>query len=104
MRRRRSHVRMTESGQIEFRDNSLHAAGLAQGGMEVLSALDERYLHHTATMLCSLLEHNTVSRIHLFYSSVDNQELAKLESFVAEIWLHNRTLRDGPRQLSRFPG
>ena len=51
--------------------------------MEVLCAFDERYLHHTATMLCSLLEHNTVSRIHLFYNSVDNEELAKLESFVA---------------------
>ena len=51
--------------------------------MEVLCAFDERYLQHTATMLCSLLEHNTVSRIHLFYSSVDDEELAKLESFVA---------------------
>nr|WP_249780675.1 glycosyltransferase family 8 protein [Bradyrhizobium sp. dw_78] len=44
---------------------------------------DERYLPHAAAMLCSLLEHNKVSRIHLFYSAVAGQELAKLESFVA---------------------
>jgi lipopolysaccharide biosynthesis glycosyltransferase len=51
--------------------------------MEVLCACDRRYLPHAATMLCSLLEHNDVSRIHLFYSSIAKQELAKLESCVA---------------------
>jgi lipopolysaccharide biosynthesis glycosyltransferase len=78
---------MTESGPTEIRGNELRNAQLAQGGgMEVLCAFDERYLPHTATMLCSLLEHNTVSRIHLFYSSADGQEpreLERLESFVA---------------------
>ena len=51
--------------------------------MEVLCACDQRFLPHTATMLCSLLEHNSVSRIHLFYSSVSEHELAKLEALVA---------------------
>ncbi len=35
-------------------------------------------------MLCSLLEHNSVSGIHLFYNSVAKQELAKLEAFVSK--------------------
>ena len=75
---------MTESSQTDFRAGRLDTPDSAQGGgMEVLCAFDEQYVRHTATMLCSLLEHNTVSRIHLFYSSVDDQELAKLESFVA---------------------
>ena len=51
--------------------------------MEVLCTCDERYLPHAATMLCSLLEHNSVSRIHLFHSSVASGELAKLRSLVA---------------------
>jgi lipopolysaccharide biosynthesis glycosyltransferase len=51
--------------------------------VEVLCACDELYLPHAGAMLCSLLEHDSVSRIHLFYSSVAKQELAKLESFVA---------------------
>ena len=51
--------------------------------MEVLCACDGQFLPHTAAMLCSLLENNEVSRIHLFYSSVDDQQFAKLESFVA---------------------
>lgn len=51
--------------------------------MEVLCACDESYLPHAAAMLCSLLEHNSVSKIHFFYSSVPEEELAKLESFIA---------------------
>jgi lipopolysaccharide biosynthesis glycosyltransferase len=51
--------------------------------MEVLCACDERYLPHAATMLCSLLEHNSVSRIHFFYSTIRNGELEKLKSLVA---------------------
>jgi lipopolysaccharide biosynthesis glycosyltransferase len=52
--------------------------------MEVLCASDERYLPHAATMLCSLLEHNRVFRIHYFYSSIPDKELAKLRSFVSK--------------------
>jgi lipopolysaccharide biosynthesis glycosyltransferase len=50
--------------------------------MEVLCACDERYLPHAATMLCSLLEHNSVFRVHYFYSSITSRNLAKLKSFV----------------------
>ena len=51
---------MTEPGQTEFRDGRSRAPDLAQGGgMEILCACDGRYLPHTATMLCSLLENNT---------------------------------------------
>jgi lipopolysaccharide biosynthesis glycosyltransferase len=51
--------------------------------MEVLCACDKRYLPHAATMLCSLLEHNTVSRIHLFYSAISSYELTRLKRFFA---------------------
>ena len=50
--------------------------------MEILCACDERYLPHTATMLCSVLEHNRGSRIYLFHSSIENRELEKLKSLV----------------------
>jgi lipopolysaccharide biosynthesis glycosyltransferase len=52
--------------------------------MEVLCACDQRYFPHAGTMLCSLLEHNNVSGIHLFYHSVTDLELVKLESFVSK--------------------
>jgi lipopolysaccharide biosynthesis glycosyltransferase len=51
-------------------------------GMEVLCACDDRYLPHTATMLRSLLEHNAVARIYLFYSSIKRRDLTKLSSFI----------------------
>jgi len=50
--------------------------------MEILCACDERFLPHLATMLCSLLEHNSAVRVHLFHSSIDDLKLAKLRSFV----------------------
>jgi lipopolysaccharide biosynthesis glycosyltransferase len=66
--------------------------------MEVLCACDGPYLAHAATMLCSLLEHNRISRIHLFYSSVSKPELEKLETFVsryrAEIVFYEMALSD----------
>ena len=72
---------MTELG---VPDSSLHGTDLAQGAeMEVLCSCDEPFLPHTATMLCSLLEHNNVSRIHLFYQAIPNRELAKLQSLTA---------------------
>jgi len=75
---------MAEPRQAEFPGSRLRTLDLAQGGgMEILCACDGRFLPHTATMLCSLLENNTVPRIHLLYSSVDNRELRKLECFVA---------------------
>jgi lipopolysaccharide biosynthesis glycosyltransferase len=52
--------------------------------IEVLCGCDGSYLEHAATMLCSLLEHNSVYRIHLFYSSIASSELAKLRSLIAK--------------------
>jgi lipopolysaccharide biosynthesis glycosyltransferase len=51
--------------------------------LEVLCGCDDSYLPHAATMICSLLEHNSGCRIHLFCNSVTNGELAKLKSLVA---------------------
>lgn len=62
---------------------TLHIPAAETRGMEILCACDDRFLPHLATMLCSLLEHNAVFRIHLFYSSIDDEKLAKLKSFVA---------------------
>jgi len=64
-------------------DGSLSPATPQDHAMEVLSACDERYLPHAATMLCSLLEHNNACSIHLFYSSIASRELEKLKSLVA---------------------
>ena len=50
--------------------------------MQVLCACDERYLPHAATMLCSLLEHNEVAKIHFFYSAISDRDLDKLKSLV----------------------
>jgi lipopolysaccharide biosynthesis glycosyltransferase len=76
---------MIELGQNGISDSSSRNNDLAQGAeMEVLCSCDEPYLPHTATMLCSLLEHNNnVSRIHLFYQAIPNRELAKLQSLTA---------------------
>jgi lipopolysaccharide biosynthesis glycosyltransferase len=75
---------MIEPIQTKFPDSGLRSPNLTQGReMEVLCGCDERYLPHAATMLCSLLEHNTVGRIHFFYSSIASPELAKLKSLVA---------------------
>lgn len=52
--------------------------------MEILCACDERYLPHTATMLCSLLENNRVYRIHLFYDESATNNLPTLKAFVEE--------------------
>jgi len=50
--------------------------------MEILCACDEGYVPHTATMLCSLLEHNAFVRVHLFHSSIGSRTLDKLIKFV----------------------
>jgi UDP-glucose/galactose:(glucosyl)LPS alpha-1,2-glucosyl/galactosyltransferase len=54
----------------------------SDGALEVLAACDSRYLPHAATMICSLLEHNKVSIIHLFYSQIDPRYLSDLEKMV----------------------
>ena len=64
-------------------DSDLQRDDPVRGKMEILCATDERYLPHAATMLCSLLEHNSVPRIHLFHSSIFSRDLAKLRSLVA---------------------
>jgi lipopolysaccharide biosynthesis glycosyltransferase len=75
---------MIEHEQIKFPNSGLPSPDLTRDrGIEVLCACDERYLPHAATMLCSLLVHNSVSRIHFFYSSIPGAELVKLRSFVA---------------------
>jgi lipopolysaccharide biosynthesis glycosyltransferase len=72
---------MTDFEQEKLQDANLRKPDLSRDrGMEVLCASDERYLPHAATMLCSLLEHNRVSRIHYFYSTVASEKLAKLKS------------------------
>jgi lipopolysaccharide biosynthesis glycosyltransferase len=74
---------MTQFRQVQFPDSSLGSPGLIRSpNLEVLCGCDERYLPHAATMLCSLLEHNSVFRIHIFYSSIDGCQLAKLKSLV----------------------
>lgn len=76
---------MIEPAQKKLPDSSSLGPDLTQGReIEVLCACDERYLPHAATMLCSLLEHNSVSKIHLFYSSISSDELAKLKSLVTK--------------------
>ena len=73
-----------KSDQNKSRDSGLSKASSTQSSkIEVLCASDERYLPHAATMLCSLLEHNSVFRVHYFYSSASSGELAKLKSLVA---------------------
>jgi lipopolysaccharide biosynthesis glycosyltransferase len=67
--------------------------------MEVLCACDERYLPHAGTMLCSLLEHNSVFRIHLCYSSIPAPELAKLKSLVGEYGAQIAFYKMIPRQF-----
>jgi lipopolysaccharide biosynthesis glycosyltransferase len=69
--------------------------------MEVLCACDERYLPHAAAMLCSLLENNTVSKIHLFQSSIPKSERDKLEKFVGK---YGSTIRFYEMKLSDFEG
>ena len=77
---------MIELAQDKTSVGTRHSTDLAQSAeMEVLCSCDEPYLPHTATMLCSLLEHNnTVSRIHLFYKAISHRELAKLQLLTAK--------------------
>jgi lipopolysaccharide biosynthesis glycosyltransferase len=71
--------------------------------MEVLCACDLSYVPHTATMLCSLLEHNGSVRVHLFYDTATRETLPKLMRFVqgygAEIECYEITSRDLPDEL-----
>jgi lipopolysaccharide biosynthesis glycosyltransferase len=61
----------------------LRTPEVAASNLEILCACDDAYVPHTATMLCSLLEHNSVSRIHIFHGSSARDGLRKLETFVA---------------------
>ena len=78
--------------------NSANSLLIQDNQIEVLCGCDERYLRHAATMLCSLLEHNSVSRIHIFYSGVAGVELVSLRSFVAnygsELVCHEMAAQD----------
>ncbi|MBV8361747.1 MAG: glycosyltransferase family 8 protein [Deltaproteobacteria bacterium] len=51
--------------------------------MEILCACDKVYVAHTATMLCSLLEHNPGSRIHMFHGADLSSELNTLTLFLS---------------------
>jgi lipopolysaccharide biosynthesis glycosyltransferase len=50
--------------------------------MNVVCASDERFLPHTATMLCSLLETNKVGCVYYLHNGIAEQELLKLREFV----------------------
>jgi lipopolysaccharide biosynthesis glycosyltransferase len=50
--------------------------------MDILCACDERYVRHTAAMLCSLLEHNGYCGVHVLHSTEAGRELLRLKSFV----------------------
>jgi lipopolysaccharide biosynthesis glycosyltransferase len=50
--------------------------------MEVLCACDKRYVPHTATMLCSLINHNNGCRIHILHCDDAREALLKLRTFV----------------------
>lgn len=77
---------MTETVQTGYPIGGSGIADLRDGaGMEILCASDERYLPHTATMLYSLLEHNRVFRIHLFYDFKRNKRCPNLKSFCRKI-------------------
>ena len=66
--------------------------------MDVLCACDRRFLPHTATMLCSLLEHNPGSQIHLFHGPAMGNGLEKLKAVVTnyrgEIAVYEMTAKD----------
>lgn len=76
---------MSEGQLAKYRGGSnLRGSEAAQDHkLEVLCACDDRYVPHAGTMLCSLLEHNKIHRVHLFYSSIRGSELAKLNSLVS---------------------
>ena len=107
-----------EAGTIKLEkdhisDSGSRASNSKEGSeIEVLCACDAKYLPHAATMLCSLLEHNSICRIHLFYSSVEERELAKMklplvatyETKIASYKMKQRTSQiyasiNGPRLL-----
>jgi lipopolysaccharide biosynthesis glycosyltransferase len=77
---------MTESGQTEYLDGRSRAPDLARcGGMEVLCGFDERFVPHAATMLCSLLENNLVSRVHILHSAFVGQDSERLKSLIKKL-------------------
>jgi lipopolysaccharide biosynthesis glycosyltransferase len=74
---------VTESGQTGYLDGTSRGPDLAHcEGMEVLCTFDEHFVPHSATMLCSLLEHNLVSKIHLLYSCVSKNDIETLGTFI----------------------
>src|SRR5262249_37896783 len=75
---------------------------LAALKMEILCACDEKYLPHAATMLCSLLEHNKVFRVHLFYSSIVREQLEKLESLVTRYDCEIALYKIAPEDLGKL--
>ena len=51
--------------------------------MHIVCACDEKYVPHTATMLCSVLSHTkTVEAIHLIHNGIQHSVLARLTKFV----------------------
>jgi lipopolysaccharide biosynthesis glycosyltransferase len=74
---------MPQSGDMSVVAPLMLSTRMVQGrAMEILCASDNLFLPHTATMIFSLLEHNSVARVHLFYSSIASHELAKLKELV----------------------
>ena len=69
--------------------------------MEVLCACDERYLPHAATMLCSLLEHNNVIRIHLFLQHDREPGTREIDVISGKISQRTCLIRDQGDRLHR---
>jgi lipopolysaccharide biosynthesis glycosyltransferase len=73
---------MAKVGPVSGRRVAVASDSACTHEMQILCACDEDYLPHTATMLCSLLEHNSVSRIHLLHGPAPKNKLAKIKHFV----------------------
>jgi lipopolysaccharide biosynthesis glycosyltransferase len=71
---------MPEPTRIGALEDTLQSESTGDHKMEVLCGCDEHYVPHAATMICSLLEHNDVRRVHFLCSSISADARAKLMS------------------------
>ncbi|MEL7006973.1 MAG: hypothetical protein AAFN93_30315, partial [Bacteroidota bacterium] len=59
--------------------------------MHIVCACDEKYLPHTATMLCSALTHTTtINEIHLIHNGLKRSSLKLIRTFVSEFGVEMR--------------
>jgi lipopolysaccharide biosynthesis glycosyltransferase len=77
---------MTESERTESGGGGSGASNSEQrDGMEVLCGFDERFVPHAATMLCSLLENNRVSRVHVLHGASKGKESERFKGSIAKL-------------------